>query len=394
MMKHVLLLTLLFCSANLSAQSLIVTAEGNPITGYEVEVTSSGVFYKSENNADSPFVKLNKSNVLMIRHADGNVVNLSESTTSNTTSTAQSSVVTDANSIHKEMNPDDYLDHEYNTTVIAKYNTPAKVTFIKESDKKRAVNRAILQHYATEDSQFASKDLIVSYKIIEDNVLSQNGGKYLKWIDGLQYKYLPRVYIQLENKSNVSIFVDLANTFLIRNGDISPYYVPEAFSSTEGRSAGANVNLGSVAKTVGVGGAVGSMARGVNVGSTKSNYTTITTYSQRIIVIPPKSTYKLAGKDLIVSKELRRDFFYRDQMHGVRLVLSPFCYPKKLGDFVEWDESNTIYKISNFLTYSFCEDLNNTYTLSSTLYLKRIIGSRYGGIPNVDIEMKGSSIGL
>ncbi len=51
-MKHLLLLAFLFCSASLSAQSLIVTSEGQPITGYDVTITDGGIFYRA---AESKF---------------------------------------------------------------------------------------------------------------------------------------------------------------------------------------------------------------------------------------------------------------------------------------------------------------------------------------------------
>lgn len=55
------------------------------------------------------------------------------------------------------------------------------------------------------------------------------------------------------------------------------------------------MNLGSVANALGIGGTVGQLAGGVNVGGGSTNGGSTTTYAQRIISIPPKASYDLSA---------------------------------------------------------------------------------------------------
>lgn len=78
----------------------------------------------------------------------------------------------------------------------------------------------------------------------------------------------------------------------MRNNSPSPYYVPSATQVASTTSTGASVNMGAVADAMGVGGAIGTLASGVNVGG-NSNISSTITYSQRVVPIPAYSVKNL-----------------------------------------------------------------------------------------------------
>ena len=56
--------------------------------------------------------------------------------------------------------------------------------------------------------------------------------------------------------------------------------------------------MGSVAGALGIGGVLGTLANGVNVGGASSTGTSTTTYSQRVISIPPMASVSLEPQSI------------------------------------------------------------------------------------------------
>ena len=70
-----------------SAQDVLITKDGDVKNVYEVEVGTNAVFYKSEDKADAAILRINKTDVYMIKRKDGtkydlgnNIVQSSQST--------------------------------------------------------------------------------------------------------------------------------------------------------------------------------------------------------------------------------------------------------------------------------------------------------------------------
>lgn len=77
-MKHILLTTatILLATVSLMAQDLIVPKKGNPITVYNVDAGGTFIYYTLEQDANSALSRIAKDSVLMIRRADGSVMDL------------------------------------------------------------------------------------------------------------------------------------------------------------------------------------------------------------------------------------------------------------------------------------------------------------------------------
>lgn len=75
-MKHILLTTMniLLATVSVLAQDLIVPKKGNPITVYNVDAGGAFIYYTLEQDANSALSRIAKDSVLMIRKADGSVM--------------------------------------------------------------------------------------------------------------------------------------------------------------------------------------------------------------------------------------------------------------------------------------------------------------------------------
>ena len=75
-MKHIILttVTILLATVSLMAQDLIVPKKGNPITVYNVDAGGTFIYYTLEQDANSALSRIAKDSVLMIRKADGSVM--------------------------------------------------------------------------------------------------------------------------------------------------------------------------------------------------------------------------------------------------------------------------------------------------------------------------------
>ena len=60
------------------AQDLIVTNDGKSVKAYNMEVSSESVFYQLEDRKEAPLQKLQKSDILIIKKADGSKLDFSD----------------------------------------------------------------------------------------------------------------------------------------------------------------------------------------------------------------------------------------------------------------------------------------------------------------------------
>ncbi len=182
----------------------------------------------------------------------------------------------------------------------------------------------------------------------------------------------------ITNRTNKTIFIDLANTFFIRQGEATPYYVPSSTSSTSGSSSGAGVNLGGITGALGVGGALGSLASGVTVGGSSSSASTTTTYAQRIISIPPMSKKELDPQLFFPTTKTYSNIYVRRYRQVNWVYYNPRFTQKdfKTGDEIIWTEATSPLKFGKFITYSFYEDMHSIQTIKTDFYIQRTLGFR------------------
>lgn len=95
-MKKLLIFLCLHCFTTSFAQDLIITNDGEAIKAYNVEVGSNHVFYQIEEHSSNSSIclKIKKSEVLIIKLANGTTINpIVDSSTTNTTSDTSNKTV-------------------------------------------------------------------------------------------------------------------------------------------------------------------------------------------------------------------------------------------------------------------------------------------------------------
>lgn len=95
--------------------------------------------------------------------------------------------------------------------------------------------------------------------------------------------------VTIINKSGSMMYIDMAESYYVNNGAAQQLYTNSVTTNFSSGSQGATVNLGSVTNALGVGGVVGTLAQGVNVGGSNTNGSSTQVFEERYISIPPLS---------------------------------------------------------------------------------------------------------
>ena len=337
-----MLMTTILCEA----QETLITTDGEVMMVYIDDIGSTTIYYKTVDSANSQLQRIDKSKVYMIKRADGTKYDLGNTQTPVPAQQAS----TPAQPMNKELSDE---AKQRNKELIDALNKAAALPEHKEPKDKNAVGV-----YATlgldENSIVCNDDIELSY--------TAKGNNFANCHD---------VVLTIKNTTNNTVFVDLANTFLISNGESSPYYVPTAYSSSKSKTGDANA---------------GTFAGAMGIHDYQTNVSTSTVYSQRVISIPPMSQKTLNTKSLFPPCSLIRPGVYVNcnNNHILKFYFGEECALKQ-GETFSFTQENSPLKWSFFVTYSYKEDCEVTNSVSLNIFMKKVIG--YGN------KWKGGWIG-
>lgn len=343
-MRRFLSLLLIAVSSSISAQDMIVTKSGDVITAFEVEIGPSSVYYK-EGSIDGAMKKISKDDVFVINKKDGTKIKMDES---GTTQQVASPAVAPSNKESLMQN---------NQALIKMIND--RMFSIRERKDGKKGKLAYCKLNIAQNSVLETEDLVLMFGTSGNNFWFRN--TILK--------------VQVKNKTDQTLYIDLGNTYFNRGDEAQAFYVPSAESTTTTHSTGLAVNLGGIAGAMGVGGALGSLASGVTVGGGKSQSSTSVEFSQRIVSVPPMSVLTLPNMP----------FFYGGMISipGIMTksypkygVVNVSCGYKGLmaGDIVHWTEQNSPYRFSLFLSYSKDEGFSAKRNTKVNFYVSEVLG--------------------
>lgn len=347
MKKLFILLTVISLALQSKAQDKLITQKGDVKIVYNVEVGPSNIFYKLENKENVTLQQIAKKDVVMIIHADGSKELFNTGETSTPKTETPQNLPINASTIDRH-------------PVVVKNGNFVAVQFIDEKvkakDKKANAFYAVCQ--LKNGSVMEDDNIKGEYKIIEE------------------MGYNIALQLTLQNKTDKTIYLDLGNTFIMRGGEATAYYIPSATSTGKESSAGGSMNLGGVSNALGVGGAAGNILSGVNVGGGSSKSSTTTTYAQRVIAIPPRSKKTLDDKLLfpVGSEKLYTNVDI--WALGKSYIATNLNLKLKEGESLEYNEDNSPVNVSSYTSYSFNEECKETFPLQANFYIKQIIGYR------------------
>lgn len=396
--KLIALTAICMTSSYTFAQDLIVKKDGSVIQAKVTKVGTSNVEYKKWSNQDGPQYSIEITDILAINYKNGDKETFDNVSTSRNNQAAKTQTEGQQNVI--QIQTED-LSHEVkvaNDEMIAKLNEPVEL-LINEKDKKdigkKEVKSAIACFGASPKSVLCDGNIAIMVETGE--LYKETSKRPAEWIHeglnsrnkdwGTQTKYIinPAIRFHIYNNSNQTLYIDLANTFYVNFAKSQTYYIPSSTTTSKTSSGGAGVNLGAVTGALGIGGAAGTLANGINVGGGSSSTTTNTIYSQRIIALAPKSITTLAPKYFFgetTSWQPPTDGIRYDLWHNYTYLryVTINCSSKSekgammLGDHYTYNEDKSPIKFSFYLSYSKEETGANIITLPSTFYLKDLIG--------------------
>ena len=357
------------------AQDRVITKEGDVMEVYRVDLGSTFIYYTLEDKDDAPLQKIAKADVLMIRKKDGTKIDVTAAATATApASPAQTGQAAQPGIVTLKREELTAEGKAANDALMEKLNCHVELV-LKDSDKEDVGIKRAKRGFAIlgvkQNSIIANEDIEVGMTLGEIYQEKKVDVFYpLKVYEQfyVNFSYKPHICFSVKNKQNKTLYLDLGNTFYVSQGQPVCYYIPTATTTSSGSSGGGSLNLGAVAGALGVGGAVGTLASGISVGGGSSKSTSTTTYSQRVIGIPPYATVQLSPKPLYPDKSYPVFNFSSDCEGGTMMV----------GDNYTYAEETSPLQMSFILAYSEMENCECTKSAPVNIYLRQLLGYRDG----------------
>ena len=347
-MKKLLFVMSFMSLVNIQAQDVIVKKDGSTILSKVLEVNTADIKYKKFSNLNGPTYTIDKSDIIAINYENGEKDDFNTFQSSNEMSS-------------ERLSSPKYIERkpsQNNSKLIERYR--GEIKFATTSSNKDAL--WFFPIMAVSDSSLMSNDEIEMRFV-----------PTIKWSYSKQ-KSILRYYIEIENKTNRTIYIDMANTFWIDyNNKYKSYYDTEQISVSNGNSSGATVGLGGIANVLGVGGVAGSLANSISVGGSSQN-SVITTFSnERIKAIPPHATANLTDYRQVMNNDTYVTI--SDAEYWGFLLLKRGVV-KRDGHKL-YDENDTPYTNKYIITYSTSQDFSTYSVLNAKIYARCIIGCNF-----------------
>ena len=364
-----------------SAQDLIVKKDGSVIQAKVIKIGTTEVEYKKWSNQNGPQYSIAVADILAINYQNGEKEMFENVSASGKSQTAKSE--TDGQQSIVQVKPEDLSPEAKaaNDALIAKYNAPVEL-FFEDNQKKNIAKKEAKSCVACfgidSNSVISNEDIEITYII--GSLHKSLAKSPAEWTDYQKTcrgaTIAPAMQFSIRNKSSQTIYIDLGNTFYVTLGKSYCYYVPQSTTSSQSSSNGGSINLGSVTRALGMGGVANTLASGINVGGGKTNTTTNTTYSQRIISIAPMSIVSLAPQYMKITEGMFYTYGYAGCAPWNYCV--SLCFPEKmmLGEHYTYSLPSSPVKFSFFVSYSKSENFNSANVLSANYYLKDLLGVR------------------
>lgn len=370
-MRKIVLLLFAVVALNAHAQDVIVKKDGSTILAKVLEINPGDIKYKKFSNQSGPTYTIVKSEVMAINYESGDKDTFDAASPQE----KPAEVVTQPAAPSAPSSPDD-LDaatiSKRNADIVKSHNS-VEVDF-KDRPKDKDGKILYCQLGIKEGALLFNNDVRMTLRSGDCYSFLKNEPNTFAQI-GMTINTGMEVVIQ--NLRSQTIYIDLGNSFFIRNGEASPYYIPSATSSTVTSGTGTSVNLGAVAGAVGIGGAAGKLAGGVNVGGGTSHGTTNIVYSLRVIAIPPRSSKTLEYQQFFPGGSSFGPFTTVQHYKNDYDVKSRQQFKLKWGQKRLWSEDNSPLTFGVFVAYSFDENCQQTQNVHADFYLKSVMGVGY-----------------
>ena len=361
-MKRLLLLIAVSCAVVVHAQDVIVKKDGSTILSKVLEVNQLDIKYKKFSNQNGPTYTINKLEVTAINYEGGE-----KDTFEDAAQPAQQETEGKQQIIEAKPAAD-------NAEIISRYNrTYEHGEAIKDKDKK--VNEGLCILGVGEKSVLSTEDIEVEFR-------QEPYGLGITNLEGSEwFSILNNYFVQLYNKTDHIVYVDLGSTFRVMgDGTSYTYYDNSRTTISKGTGTGVGVNLGAVAGAAGIGGTLGTLANGVNVGGGNSTTVSKVYEKQQIVAIPPRGRYAIEKYKRVITKKSwsgdkseiiseGEDMRVRFTKENVPVISS--------GGILLYEEDQSPYRADYTITYSNTSNFETAYIVNASVYIRELIGYNY-----------------
>ena len=356
-MKKILFILLCFVTICVQAQDVIVKKDGSIIQSKVLEVNETNIKYKKQSNQNGPTYTIGIKDVLAINYANGDKDTFDSATTKG--SAAQTEDVGEL--AINMVQPD-----SHNAELIARYNKPIR---INEKETKSRAKWGFTFLGVDENSVLSSND-------VEINFVQEPYAE-----DECYWGFLDKFFVQIHNKLDSPIYVDLGNTFrVLSNGEAKVYFDgSQSTTISRGSESGGSVNLGAIAGAFGIGGALGTLAGGVNVGGETLGTTSKTYSRQRVIAIPPHGKVPVEKYKQVHVKGSRYETIAESEDLSLPTSTEPNP-PVNVGAIRLYDRESSPHTAQYTITYSHSENFSDVNVVKVKIYVKEVVGTRVSKI--------------
>lgn len=329
-MNKILLILFLFVYSNGFAQDVIVKKDGSTILSKILEVNTFDIKYKKYSNLDGPTYTILKTELLSVNYKNGESEKFTLEAVGNMSKTTSS--------VSNEAFNREWLD----------YMNKRKANYKEEEqeNKKAKWQYRILKFH--HDSKVADNNVYITCSVSNGYYEKFSGRKALD----------SDITFELKNRSDNVVYLDLGNCFFKNGYNTENYYKNTATQTSKDKNVGVSVNAGTITDVLGVGGVIGNIANGINVGGNKGSSTGVTVFSQRIIALAPHSSYIFEKMNIYRSE----DQYTKTEKYTVGSSVS-FHEPQNIND-CPW----------NFvLSYSTDEDFKTKNVMNVGIYISESI---------------------
>lgn len=367
-----LLTILTFASVAASAEDRIILANGNSITGREIEVSPRFVFYV-DNNAKLQRLPINEVFAVKIGESPLQTIESmfaleapqqhSEETHGSAATPTTTSSASEPTVVYKPAAAD-------NENLKAEYKAPHDFR-IGKIRKGKFKNARLTFLAFTDSSTISNEDFSMELKREITTRIYKDGELYAEspgW-------YIAFVAVQLTNKTDKTICIDCASTMRInQDGSYRIFYDGKSYGQNTAKGSSAGLNLGAVTGALGIGGIVGTLAGGVNVGGENSAGISIVHGNDRFLVIPPHAKATLPANIYPAKKTV----FRRYEEIGLK-DFAEACPQEKVEEYapIYLEENDSTRGPKFIISYYYEDDPMTQYRMQFQLYAYEVFGGGY-----------------
>lgn len=334
--RSLIIFIVYFFCFSIYAEDIIVFRNGDIVKGQVTEITSKEIKYKKASNINGPVYIEDKSNILSISYSNGEVDKfvIGNNVPMNHTATS------------KEEGLIELKSNGENDSIIKLYKNCRweRCQEVKGKFKKRTCD---------------------TYWAFREGTILRNEDFEILFEDKFIYDRDFRPFstrIRIKNKTNVPLYVDLANSFRVLHGDATPFYDANSYSSNTGGGKSISLGLGTVTSLLGLGGPIETLANGIGVGSSSGSSSTKIYNMERIITIPPFSSVLMPGRKKVIGKDVM--IYYEGINEEFRIEMQD--NDERIFD--EKDDLSDNNKYGYYITYSKNPDFKNYHIIPILFY--------------------------